>query len=67
MTERGTLITYRDKSRRPVYYTVLDSLFDAVVIITHSNHIANYWKRAVDHCKHQVPYTIWEHQAPKKH
>lgn len=66
MTDRGTLITHLDKSRRPVYYTVLDSRFDSVVITTHSGRIANYWKRAVDYCKHDVPYTIWEHQVPKK-
>lgn len=67
MTERGTLITYRDKSRLPMYYVVLDSLFDSVVIITRSTHVANSWKKAVDYCNHNKPYTIWEHKVPEKH
>jgi hypothetical protein len=67
MTERGNVITYRDESRRPVYYVVLDSLFDSVVIITHSTYIAKHWKQAVDYCNHNKPYTIRENQVPKKH
>jgi hypothetical protein len=66
MTNRGMLITHRDESWRPVYYTVLDSRFDSVVIVTQSDSIAKFWKHAVDKCDHRSPYNIWEHYLPKK-
>lgn len=58
MTERGTLITYRNKLHRPEYYVVLDIWFESVILITQSLSLAQYWKRAVDYYEHNEPYTI---------
>jgi hypothetical protein len=43
------------------YYTVIDTIFDKLVMHTSSMNLANYIVKCVNVCKHEFPYDYMDH------
>ena len=48
-------------SPRDQLYTVIDTHYNHLVILTSSYCIADYWRSRVDQCRHPIPYDILGH------
>jgi hypothetical protein len=43
------------------YYSVIDTMFDKLVMHTSSTHLANHVAKCVNVCKHETPYDYMLH------
>jgi hypothetical protein len=43
------------------YYSVVDIMFDKLVMHTSSTHLANHVVKCVNVCKHEIPYDYMLH------
>ena len=43
------------------YYSVIDTMFDKLVMYTSSTHLANHVVKWVNVCKHETPYDYMLH------
>jgi hypothetical protein len=43
------------------HYRVLDTRYNHLVLFTSNYGVADYWRRRVNGCEHDVPYDILDH------
>lgn len=47
--------------RSGILYSVIDTRFSTIVLMTESLRIAESWRARVDRCEHDFPYDILDH------